>query len=270
MNNDILQLVKTPPDKKKLRAWKRVNMKYKPAKYFQYDNRYQDHNFYFGAEGSFVEYQWCRNSSDVPCKKGWIISWGSYEVKPHHYILNSNQNIACLTQDTIVLTDVQSRHVPQDSPFITLHSPYLQLLSIEDTCTSCRYRHQRIFSYDFIIECGDDKISKEYEKAFNSKVVADTTGVIKVAKPNNVLLKSILIKVYWKVDHNDTIIIQTCPSRILKYVLKDYYDNDLNFNVQSLDYAFLTRTYYTNYLLKRKGSNVIWNNKVFKKPPKYP
>jgi len=271
MNNDTLQFVKTPPDKKKLRAWKRVYMKYKPAIYFQYDKRYQDHNFYFGADGSFVEYQWSRNSSEIPCKKGWIISWGSYEVKSHHYILNSNQNMARLTQDTIVLTDVQSSHVPQDSLFITLHSPYLQLLSIEDTCTSCKYKHQRIFSYDFIIECGDDKINKEYEKAFNSKFLADTTGVIRVSKPNNVQLKSILIKVYWKVDHRDTIIIQTCPNRVLKYELEDHMDNDLIIYAYPLDYTFLTRRNYHNYKLRRKGRNyIVWQDKIFKRPAKFP
>ena len=270
MNNDTLQLVKTPPDKKKLRAWKRVYMKYKPVGYYQYDKRYQGHDFYFNSDGTFVEYQWYFDPPNVPCEKGWIISWGSYEVKPHHYILNSNQNMVRLTQDTIVLTDVQSSHKSQDSLFITVNSPYFQLLSIEDTCISCKYRHQRIFSYDFIIECGDDKTNKDYEKAFNSKYVADTIGSIRVYKPQNVQLKSVLVKVYWKIDHKDTIIIQTYPSRILKYELKNYFDNDLNFNVHSLDYAFLTRTYYTNYLLKRKGSNVIWNNKVFKRPPKFP
>ena len=271
MNNDTLQLVKTPPDEEKQRAWKRMYMKYKPALYLQYDKRYQDHNFYFGSDGSFVEYQWYRNSPDVPCKKGWMISWGSYEVKPHYYILNSNQNMARLTQDTIVLTDVQSSHAPQDSLFITLHSPYLQLLSIEDTCTSCKYRHQRIFSYDFIIECGDDKINKEYEKAFNSKFVADTTGVIRFFKPNYVLLKSILIKVYWKVDQMDTIIIQACPSRILKYELEDHMDNDLIFYAYPLDYTFLTRKNYHNYKLRRKGRKyIVWQDKIFKRPIKFP
>lgn len=270
MNKDTLRLVKTPPDKKKLREWERVYRKRKPASHFQYEKRHQDHCFDFYSDGTFVEYQWYRNRSDVPCEKGWMVSWGKYEIKSRYYILNSDQNMIYSTQDTIVLTDVQSKHASQDSLFITLNSPYNQLLSVEDTCSSCKYRHQRIFSYDFIIKCGEDKVNKEYEKAFNSKFVADTTGVIRVFKPQEVLLKSVLVKVYWKVDHNDTIIIQTCPSRILKLELKNYYDNELNFNVPSLDYAFLTRTYYTNYLLKRKGSNVIWNNKVFKKPPKYP
>ena len=271
MNNDTLQLVKTPPDKKKQRAWKQKYMKYKPAIYFQYDKRYQDHNFYFGADGSFVEYQWHPNSQDVTCEKGWIISWGSYEVKQRHYNLNSNQSLARLTQDTIVLTDVQSRHVPQDSLFITLHSPYLQLLSYEDTCKSCKYRHRRIFSYDFIIVCGDDKINKEYEKAFNSEFVADTTGVIRVAKPNNVHLKSILIKVRWKVDHLDTVIIQARPSRVLMYELDDRTDNDLILYAPTLDYTFLTRIYYHDYKLRRKGRKcVVWQDKMFKQPIKFP
>lgn len=271
MNNDTLHLVKTPPDKKKLKAWKRLHMKYKPVGYYQYDKRYQDHNFYFNSNGTFVEYQWYSDSPIVPCKKGWTISWGSYEVKPHHYILNSNQNMAQLTQDTIVLTEVQSSHNSQDSLFITLHSPYHHLLSVEDTCSSCKYRHQRIFSYDFIIECGDDIINKEYEKSFNSKFVADTAGVIRVYKPQNVQLKGILVKVYWREGHKDTIIMQTYPSRILKYELDDYADNDLNFYVRPLDYAFLTRENYHNYKLRRKGrKSIVWQDKIFKRPLKYP
>ena len=269
MNNDTLQFVKTPPDKKKWRAWKRVYMKYEPAQYFQYDKRYQDHNFYFGADGTFIEYQWYRNRPDVPCEKGWTISWGSYELKPHYYILNSDQNLVRLAQDTIVLTDVQSSHNPQDSLFITLFSPYHQLFSIEDTCTSCKYRHQRIFSYDFIIKCGDDKINKEYEKAFNSKFVADTTGMIRFYKPQNVQLKSVVVKVNWKTDHNDTIIIQTYTSRILKYELENQMDNVLSFYVPFLDYAFLTRIKYTNHKLRRKSSKfMFWQDKLFKRPLK--
>ena len=269
MNNDILRLVKTPPDKKKLRAWKRVYMKYEPAQYFQYDKRYQDHNFYFNSDGTFVEYQWYYDPPNVPCEKGWIISLGSYEVKHHHYILNSNQDMARLTQDTIVLIDVQSSHNHQDSLLITLQSPYSQLLSVEDTCFSCKYRHQRIFSYDFSIECGDDIINKEYEKTFNSKFVADTTGIIRVYKPQNVQLKSVVVKVNWKTDHKDTIIIQTYISRVLKYELEDHLDNVLSFYVPSLDYAFLTRIKYTDYKLRRKGSKfMLWQDKLFKRPLK--
>ena len=269
MSNDTLRLVKTPPDKKKLRAWKQVYMKYEPANYFQYNKRYQDHNFYFGSDGTFAEYQWYYDPPNVPCKKGWIISWGSYEVKSRHYILNSNQNTIRQTQDTIALTDVQSSHNPQDSLLITLNSPYHQLLAVEDTCSSCKYRHQRIFLYDFSIECGDDKINKEYEKAFNSKFVADTTGVIRVYKPQSVQLKSVIVKVYWKTDHNDTIIIQSCPNRFLKYKLENQMDNVLSFYVPSLDYAFLTRIKYTDYKLRRKGSKfVFWQDKLFKRVSK--
>ncbi len=270
MNNNTLQLVKTPPDKDKWKAWKRVYQKYKPAFYFQYEDRYQNHFFDFCSDGTFVEYQWCRNRRDVPCEKGWIISRGNYEKKPHCYILNSDWTMLYSTQDTIVLTDVQSVHVPQDSLFITLDSPINQLLSIEDTCSACNYRHQRIFSYDFVIECGDDNANKEYEKAFNSKFVADTTSVIKVYKPQNILLKRVLVKIYWKVDHKDTTIIQTCQSRILTYELNDYKDNYLILNVHSMDYAFLTRVYYKDFFLQRKGAKVIWNNKTFKKTPKFP
>ena len=271
MNNDTLHLVKTPPDKKKLRAWKHIHMKYKPVGYYQYDKRYQGHDFYFNSNGTFVEYQWYSDSPIVPCEKGWMISWGSYEVKTRHYILNSNQDMIRLTQDTIVLTDVQCRRAPQDSLYIALHSPYHYLLSVEDTCSSCKYRHQRIFSYDFIIECGDDNINKEFEKAFNSKFVADTTGEIRVYKPQNVQLKSVFVKIYWRIDHQDTIIIQTHPSRILKYELGDYTYNDLNFYVQPLDYAFLTRENYSDYKLRRKGrKSIVWHDKIFKRPPKFP
>ena len=266
MNDNTLHLVKTPPDKKKKRAWKRVYQKYKPALYFQYEKRYQDHDFIFCSDGTFVEYQWYRNRWDVSCEKGWIISWGSYEKKPRCYILNSDQAMFYSTQDTITLSDVQSSHVPQDSLFITLNSSYSQLLSNEDTCSYCKYKHQRIFSYDFIIECGDDQANKEYEKEFNSKFVADTTGKIRTYKPQNIQLKSVLVKVYWKIDHKDTIIIQTCPSRILMYELKEYMDNDLCFNIHFLDYAFLTRKNYMNYKLKRKGlKSLIWQNMILKK-----
>lgn len=266
MNDNTLQLVKTPPDKKKRRAWKRVYQKYKPAHYFQYEKRYQDHDFIFCSDGTFVEYQWYRNRWDVPCEKGWIISWGNYEKKPDRYILNSDQALFYLTQDTMTLSDVQSSHVPQDSLFIMLNSSFSRLLSIEDTCSYCKHKHQRIFSYDFIIECGDDQANKEYEKTFNSKFVADTTGVIRAYKPQNIQLKSVFVKVYWKTDHQDTIIIQTSPCRVLKYDSKDYMNNDLCLNVPTLDYAFLTRKNYMNYELKRKGSkSLIWQNMVLKK-----
>lgn len=269
LNNTTLQLVKTPPDKKGLKKWNRMYMKYKPAHYFQYNERYQDHNFHFGTDGTFVEYQWYYEYPNIPCKKGWIISWGSYEAKPYCYILNSNQNMARLTQDTIVLTDVQSSRVAQDSLYITLHSPYHYLLSIEDTCSSCTYRHQRIFSYDFIIKCEDGKNNKDFEKAFNSKFVADTTGVVQVYKPQDVQLKEILVKVYWNANHKDSVIIQMCSSRILKYELRDYNDNDFNLYIHPLDYAFLTRKYYDNYKLQRKGrKRIFWQGKIFKKPIK--
>ncbi|MBQ2174728.1 MAG: hypothetical protein II453_06660, partial [Alphaproteobacteria bacterium] len=128
---------------------------------------------------------------------------------------------------------------------------------------------KRIFSYDFSIECGDDNINKEYENAFNSRSVADTTGVIRVYKPQNVQLKSVMVKVHWKTDHNDTIIIQSCPSRILMYKLENHTDNVLSFYVPSLDYAFLTRIKYTDYKLRRKGSKFIfWQDKIFKRPLK--
>ena len=119
--------------------------------------------------------------------------------------------------------------------------------------------------------CGDDKINKEYEKAFNSEFVADTTGVIRVAKPNNVHLKSILIKVRWKVDHLDTVIIQARPSRVLMYELDDRTDNDLILYAPTLDYTFLTRIYYHDYKLRRKGRKcVVWQDKMFKQPIKFP
>lgn len=266
MNNDTLLLVKTPPDKKKLKAWKQVYLKYKPATYVQLGKRYQDHCFKFCSDGTFVEYQWQRNYQDVPCEKGWVISSGNYEIKPRYYILNSNQNYLGYIQDTILPTIVQSAHTPQDSVFITINSPYNQLFSAEDTCTTCKYRHQRIFSYDYIIKCGDDECNKEYEKTFNSKFIADTTGMVRAYKPQNIHLKSVSVKIYWKSDHKDTIIIRTYPGRILQYENKDYMENDLTFSIPSLNYTFLSKINYTNYKLRRKSRKIlVWQDETFRK-----
>lgn len=265
--NDTLSLIKTPPDRKKWAAWKQVHQKYKPAVYFQYEKRYQDHIFYFYPDGTFVEYQRYRNYQDVPCEKGWIISWGNYEKRPQYYILNSDTAIDLLVQDTAYLEDVKSYHIPQDSLFINIISPYTQLLSIEDTCKVCDYKHQHIFSFDFNIECANDKLNKEYETEFNSNNMADTTGMVRVFKPQDIQIESVFVKIYWNPNNKDTTIIQTIPYRYFKYKLKKSTDNFITIHINSLNYSFLTRTVYINHKLRRKGrKSLVLHEQIFKKP----
>ena len=267
MHHDTLTLVKTPPDKKLKKLWKQVYQKYKQALYFQYEKRYQDHNFIFLPDGTFVEYQWYRKYKDVPCEKGWIISRGKYEKKRRYYILNSYPTDDWSVKDTANLNDVKTSHIPQDSLHIIIKSPYTQLLLAEDTCGDCNYKHQHIYSFDYIIECGNDELNKEYESAFNSKYVSDTTGEIKVHKPQNIQIKSILVKISWNIHHKDTVIMQTTgPDRCFKYDFENVMDNIVYININSLDYAFLSRSTYVNHKLRRKGRKIlVVQNQVFKR-----